>query len=270
LWELYIARYQLAASLYHLGDHRGALLEARLNHRSGLETGDFMAAGISLDVWARAAPADLPQEVVDLEANRNQPDAQIRCQVSLAKAARLLAEQDTAGAIEVLDATIQTIKESGVRNPYTLPAYTWLVTARRLQAQLLHDHTPAQRRLELRRAARDARRAIRTAHICANDLPQALREYGIVQAMRGRTRHARRLLRRSSWWRDWSGGNAAGRERNARSLGPDRCCANSASAPADGTSRWSAGTSGARSPWPIATAPSSNPGDGSPPPWTKT
>jgi two-component system sensor kinase len=198
LWELYIARYQLAASLYHLGDHRGALLEARLNHRSGLETGDFMAAGISLDVWARAAPADLPQEVVDLEANRNQPDAQIRCQVSLAKAARLLAEQDTAGAIEVLDATIQTIKESGVRNPYTLPAYTWLVTARRLQAQLLHDHTPAQRRLELRRAARDARRAIRTAHICANDLPQALREYGIVQAMRGRTRHARRLLRRSS------------------------------------------------------------------------
>ncbi len=78
-----------------------------------------------------------------------------------------------------------------------MPPFTWLATARRLHAQLLLGHTPALRQTELRRAARAACRAIRTARICANDLPQALREYALVQAMRGKTRHARRLFSQS-------------------------------------------------------------------------
>ena len=59
-WEVHIARYQMAASLYHLGDLRGAMEQAQLNHRSGLELGDEQASGISLDVWARATSGAIP------------------------------------------------------------------------------------------------------------------------------------------------------------------------------------------------------------------
>src|SRR5690606_5563425 len=51
-WQVHIARYQVAAALYHLGRFREALKEVRLNHRSGIELGDEQASGIILDVWA--------------------------------------------------------------------------------------------------------------------------------------------------------------------------------------------------------------------------
>ncbi len=196
-WEIHIARYQLAASLYHLGDHLAAVQEARTNHRSGVELGDAMAAGISLDVWSRAAPIDLPDEILQREVGRERNDAQAVCQVLLARAVGLLARRDTAGAIEVLQTAVDTAIRSGVKNAYTLPAFTWLATARRLHAQQLLGFTPAQRKAALRRAAAAARRAVRTARICANDLPQALREYAMVSAMQGKTWRARRLFARS-------------------------------------------------------------------------
>ena len=54
-WEVHTARYQIAASLYHLGDMQGAIEESQRNYRSGLELGDEQASGIILDVWSRAA-----------------------------------------------------------------------------------------------------------------------------------------------------------------------------------------------------------------------
>ena len=51
-WEVHIARYQIAASLYYLGDFRGALEETERNYRSGVELGDEQASAIILDVWA--------------------------------------------------------------------------------------------------------------------------------------------------------------------------------------------------------------------------
>ena len=52
-WQVHMARYQIAGSLYHLGDLRGAVEEAQLNYKSGVELGDEQASGIILDVWAR-------------------------------------------------------------------------------------------------------------------------------------------------------------------------------------------------------------------------
>ena len=75
-WQLHIARYQLAAALYHSGDLRGAVHEARLNHRSGLELGDEVASGISLDVWSRAAEGAVPEEILAVELGRTRNDAQ--------------------------------------------------------------------------------------------------------------------------------------------------------------------------------------------------
>ncbi len=50
-WEVNIARYQVAASLYRLGDLPGAIAEARRMYQSGVELGDAQATGISLDIW---------------------------------------------------------------------------------------------------------------------------------------------------------------------------------------------------------------------------
>jgi two-component system sensor kinase len=56
---------------------------------------------------------------------------------------------------------------------------------------------PRGRRVLLRRGLRAARRAIRSARICANDLPQALREYALLSAMLGRRRTAYRAFHRA-------------------------------------------------------------------------
>ncbi len=70
-WQVHIARYQIAASHYHLGDFDAAVREAQLNHRSGTELGDELASGIILDVWSRATGGDCPQ---DLNSTRAGPD----------------------------------------------------------------------------------------------------------------------------------------------------------------------------------------------------
>jgi len=63
-WELNMARYQMGASLYRLGNLRGALEVAELIHQSGLELGDEQASGISLDIWAFATGGRIPEGIL--------------------------------------------------------------------------------------------------------------------------------------------------------------------------------------------------------------
>ncbi len=60
-WEVHMARYQIAASLYRLGDMNAAVEEAKSIHASGVELGDYQASGIILDVWRGPAAASCPQ-----------------------------------------------------------------------------------------------------------------------------------------------------------------------------------------------------------------
>src|SRR5207247_2402247 len=60
-WEVNIARYQIAASLYRLGDLAGAVAEAKRIHQSGIELGDIQASGICLEVWVRASGGRVTQ-----------------------------------------------------------------------------------------------------------------------------------------------------------------------------------------------------------------
>jgi len=196
-WEVHIARYQIAASLFHLGDLRGAIEEARYNHKSGLELGDEQASGISLDVWARSSAGAIPEETVATEVQRKRPDAQGVAQVLLAEGVRLIGSGDTERAVAVFEKAIGVADKAGVRNAYTLPNLTWLATARRLLAEKQIGYIPKQRIADLRQAELAARRAVRAAWICQNDLPQALREYALALALRGKTHRARRLFDRS-------------------------------------------------------------------------
>jgi len=195
-WQVHMARYQIAASLYHLGDLAGAIHEARLNHRSGTECGDEQASGIILDVWARAA-GGLPESILRSEFERSRHDVQGIAQVFLAKGVCLLGGGDAAGAARLFEDAIQRTVAAGVRNAYTLPNLTWLATAYRMQAEQAQHLTPLRRQTLLRKAEAAARRAIRSAHFCQNDLAQALREYALILAMRGSRNRSRWLFERS-------------------------------------------------------------------------
>lgn len=196
-WQVHIARYQIAAALYHLGRFQESLREAKLNHRSGIELGDEQASGIILDVWARAARHEMPQEVIDAELVRKRHDAQGMVQVQMAAGIRDIHVGKPASAVKYLEKAVGIADKSGIHNAYTLPSFTWLATAYRHWAVAAPLYSPETRKRLLVKAAKAARRAIRSAKLCRNDLPRALRESAIIAAMSGRTTRARALFDQS-------------------------------------------------------------------------
>ena len=196
-WQVHMARYQIAASLYHLGDLRGAIEEAQLNFKSGLELGDEQASGIILDVWARAAAGALPAEILDSELQRDRTDAQGTTQVLLADGLRHLADGNRARAIDAFDEGAKIAGASGVRNAYTIPAVAWAATARRMEAEQIREYTPLRRANMVRAAEHAVRTALRSSWLCRNDLAQSLRDRALIFAMRGRLRRSLRDLKKS-------------------------------------------------------------------------
>lgn len=196
-WQVHIARYQIAASLYHLGRVRDAIDEVKKNYKSGLDTGDEQASGIIFDVWARATGGHAPTGLLDVEVARDRFDAQGTAQVLIGKCVNLLQEGETSQAYETIQKAITVAENAGVANCYSIPAYAWhLHTLRRL-AEGADPLNPRERGSILRRARQSARRALRVAWLCRNDLPQVLRDYAMVAAMSDRPKKARGLLRRS-------------------------------------------------------------------------
>jgi two-component system sensor kinase len=194
---VHIARYQIAAALYRLGDLQNAVEEARRIHKSGLELGDFQASGISLDVWARATGGAIPAEILDPELARRRPDAQGAAQVLLADGVRWMGKTENASAAAAFERALAVAKQAGVMNAYVSPNLAWLASALRCQAQQDLSFTPWHRRRLLRRATSAARRAVWLGLRFRNDLPHALREAALLLAIAGRPWLARRLL-------DWS------------------------------------------------------------------
>src|SRR5262249_10074006 len=134
-WEVNIARYQIAASLYRLGDLGGALAEARTMYQSGLDLGDAQASGISLDVWARAALGQLPAEIIQAELDRPTGDVQRTAQVLAAKGVCLVYQGLPEQAAAVFARAQEQVAKAGIRNAWVAPLLPWLATALRQQAE---------------------------------------------------------------------------------------------------------------------------------------
>ena len=196
-WQVHIARYQIAASLYRLGDLSGALEESQANYKSGIDLGDEQASGIILDIWVRATGNSAPAEIFDQELRRERRDAQGKAQVLFANGVRLLEAGELETAEKLIAEAIAVAQKAGVRNAYTLPFQPWLATVLREQALRIRERTPLRRQKLLRRAEAAALRSVRQGWLCENDLPHALRELGLISALRGSTRRAKRCLRRS-------------------------------------------------------------------------
>ncbi len=196
-WQVHIARYQVAASLYHLGQFEEALRESRLNHQSGIELGDEQASGIILDVWARAARTDAPGHLIETESARQRHDPQGQVQVLIAAGVRDIYIGKSAAATAHLKQAVDVADDSGIHNAYTLPAAAWLATAYRHRAAETSVYSPIARHELLKMADAAAKRAIRTAKLCRNELPRALRESGLIASMLGKNRLARRRFAQS-------------------------------------------------------------------------
>ncbi|MCI0377328.1 MAG: AAA family ATPase [Gemmataceae bacterium] len=196
-WEVNIARYQIAASLYHVGDLAQALAEAQRMHQSGLDLGDAQASGISLDVWARAALGRVPAEIVEAELARSTGDVQRNAQVLLAEGVRLYYSGRARDAAEVLSQAQRQVAKAGIKNAWVAPVLPWLATCLRKQVEETPALTPGRRQWLIRRALSVARQSMRLTRKFQNNYPHALREYALLLAMNGQPRPARKFFDQS-------------------------------------------------------------------------
>jgi two-component system sensor kinase len=196
-WEVSIARYQIAASLYRLGDLRGAVAEAQQMYQAGLELGDPQASGISLDVWARASLGRVPPEIIRTELQRPSADVQRTAQVLLAEGVRLLYAGQPEQAATILAGAQERVQAAGIKNAWVASLLPWLATALRQQAEKTPLLATWHRRALLRRAQVVAHKARRLARRFQNELPHVLRESALLCALQGRFRRARRYFDKS-------------------------------------------------------------------------
>lgn len=196
-WQVHMARYQIAASLYHLGDLRGAVEESQLNYKSGVETGDEQASGIILDVWARATEGALPSEILDSELARTRTDAQGTTQMLIADGVRQIAQGRLERAIEVFEEGGRIARKAGVWNSYTIPARAWAATALRLSIEQTGDYVPLRRRRLLRACRRAIAQSLWARWLCENDVAQTYRDAALAAALEGRLRKSKRLFHKS-------------------------------------------------------------------------
>ncbi|MGV3605396.1 MAG: ATP-binding protein [Planctomycetaceae bacterium] len=196
-WQVHIARYQVAAALYRLGDVSAALEECQINHRSGLELGDEQASGIILDVWARASAGTLDSVILEVELARKRHDQQGRTQVLFAEGISFLYASEFPQAIESLHNAVNTATRASIQNAYTLPAWAWLATAYRMQLEALPHISPKQYRRLFQQAKRAVNKALATGKVCQNDLPRSLREAALLFAMQGKYKVAQQYFLQS-------------------------------------------------------------------------
>jgi two-component system sensor kinase len=194
IWEVNIARTHIAASFYRLGDLPGAVAEARRIHQSGLELGDIQASGITLDIWSLASGGQVSEETLQTELHRPRADVQVSAQLMLAEGVRLFRLDRVEEAATVFETALQLAESKGVTNAWTYPVCPWLVSALRRQVEKTSNWTPERRTLLLKRASKMAKKALKIARMFQNDLPHALREAGLVAAMQGSVRRARKHL----------------------------------------------------------------------------
>ncbi|HMP77897.1 MAG TPA: AAA family ATPase, partial [Pirellulaceae bacterium] len=196
-WEVNIARYQLAASLYRQGKLKDALDVAQRTYEAALAIGDYQSTGNIIDVWARAGMGSIPPDILSAEKVRTLRDRQGECQALLAEGVALFFQGHYIPASDCFQKAIRIAERAGVNNTFTTPNYAWLATALRKDWLTHPPHTRRARKIALNRIWRAAKRAVRMARWFQNDMPHALREYGAVCALLGWPRHAQRALRQS-------------------------------------------------------------------------
>ncbi|MGI9518002.1 MAG: ATP-binding protein [Pirellulaceae bacterium] len=196
-WELHMARYQIAASLYQLGDLAGARREAMALHQSGLDLGDHQASAISLDIWARASLGQPDENVFETELKRRRFDAQGTAQLLLGKGVYLIGCGKIDEAANTFKRALRIARTSGHRNVYVWGNYAWLATALRCQAENTAAYHPNLKARLLTASQKYARRMLLYSWPSKHYAPHALRELALTTAMQGNASRASLYVRKS-------------------------------------------------------------------------
>ncbi len=196
-WEVNNAHFQVAMALYRLGRLKEALASARQLHQAALAIGDRYAVRLSLEAWGKASGGRIPHGFLEAELLNPGADPQSRAGVLMSEAIRQLHEGDTAGAVTTLEQAERLVAHAHLRSEYVAPVPAWLTTAMRRRLEGVSLLAPKRRAELLVEAERVAKRAHRVARIYRNNLPHALRERGLLAAMAGREREARKWLDQS-------------------------------------------------------------------------
>lgn len=195
-WQVNIARYQRAASLYRMGNLKESLELAKRTYEEANRIGDYRSTGNILDVWTRASLGNIPFEIINTEKKRRSIDKQRHSQMLLAEGVFKLGQRLPLEAIVCFEEGVEVAKIAGISNSYVSPNYAWLATALRLEIEGQPDFENRNRRGK-RKFLRAANRAVRIARRFKNDLPHALRELGYACALLNREAAARRFLKES-------------------------------------------------------------------------
>lgn len=197
-WQRNAATWNRALSLYRLGDHAGAVDAARHAHQGAVEIGDAEAEAMALQVWAKAAGGQLPAEPIAAARGWSGGDLQGEVALLQAEALRLRAIGHLDEAVTRIERADRLVRKSRSIDVYLVSAVPWLATLYRESAEQVSPLDGRERRRQVRRAERAARRAVRYGRVYRNDLPHALREQGMTAALAGRPQRARQVLDRSA------------------------------------------------------------------------
>ncbi len=196
-WEMHIARYQIAASLYMLGRMDEALIEAKAMHESGIVLGDHQASAISLDIWARSSPGNPPREVIDEELGRKRFDLQGTAQLLLARGVHRFCAGDYHEALGAFRQALRTATSMDQRSIYVHPNHAWLASALRCHAEQTAAYQPQLKARLIAAAERSARKMLFVSWPMKHYWPHALRELAMTSAMRGKADHADLYMRKA-------------------------------------------------------------------------
>ncbi|HEX8435643.1 MAG TPA: ATP-binding protein, partial [Archangium sp.] len=196
-WEVNNAHYQYALAHYRLGRLKEALESARRLHTAALAIGDGYAVRLALEVWSKATRGRIPFSLLEGSLANPGQDTQTHANLLLAEALRRLHEGDTSGAVEMLEKADKLVEHAHLRHEYVAPVVPWLLTALRTRAENSSPLAPGVRAESLKRAEKLARRAHRLARSYRNNLAHVLRERGLLAALSGHPRRARRWLEES-------------------------------------------------------------------------
>lgn len=197
-WELAFATWHQALCLYRLGRLDEAVDIAGVVHRMGVELGAPQAEAIGLEILAKARVGSVNPEAINESVDHAGTDAHAVASASQAKSRRLRRSGHLSEALSVLEGCDTTIRPPAFMNVYLAPVATWLAT---LHREAIEERLPAhagQRRRDLRRAGRVARRAVRLSRLYRTEMPRAYREAALLAALSGSPRRARRLIDRSA------------------------------------------------------------------------
>jgi signal transduction histidine kinase len=195
-WEVGFAARNRAVCLYRLGRLGDSRDEARRVYSIGVAVGDANAQVTALDVLARTTGGQIPAELATAAVKRRGDDIEVSVAALQADALRLRQAGQADEAISRLEQAARLVGKAQPTSTHLVPVFAWLATLHREAAE--RPLLPQERRRMVRRARASARRAVRYGRIYPNDLPHALRELGVVNALAGRRRRALRSLNQAA------------------------------------------------------------------------